>query len=30
MAEKYGFADRLIDLVREPEAVIPIRLDPIR
>jgi len=29
MAEKYGFADRLIDLMRDPEAVIPIRLDPI-
>ncbi len=29
MAEKYGLADRLIDLVREPDGVIPIRLGPV-
>jgi hypothetical protein len=29
MAEKYGFADRLIALVRDPEGSVAVRLDPL-
>lgn len=30
MADRYGWADQLIGLLRDPEAVTPIRLDPRR